>query len=248
MKRPMRAEPVLIRAATLTALFLSAAPALAQSDAMPLPGGVHASSPPNLTVDPGLWSLTTTESQKAVLTFNHYPNATEVAAVESSGAEAHPYRTLPMLAVQGTGLQLRSLLGFPGLRSIYLDRRLDDSLIGANAADLVLGQAAERGAVAVIGSSGTGLLALGGNENGPAVGSSAVGADSSGPLFVVTALEGFDWVFQNRMKYGIETIAGSWGGSGELSPDDPISVASKVAHDAGLVLVFAENGERAPTP
>src|SRR5438876_6579880 len=58
-------------------------------------------------------------------------------------------------------------------------------------------------------------------------------------LFVLTALESFDWVLTNRDTYGIRVISNSWGTSGPFSPNDPINVASKMAHDAGLVVVFA---------
>jgi serine protease AprX len=38
-------------------------------------------------------------------------------------------------------------------------------------------------------------------------------------------------------------ISNSWGTSGAFAPDDPINVASKIAHDAGLVVVFAAGNE-----
>jgi serine protease AprX len=39
--------------------------------------------------------------------------------------------------------------------------------------------------------------------------------------------------------YGIRVISNSWGTSGAFAPDDPVNVASRIAHDAGLVVVFA---------
>ena len=53
------------------------------------------------------------------------------------------------------------------------------------------------------------------------------------------ALEGFDWVLHNQVKYGIRIISNSWGTTGAFSADDPVNVASKLAHDAGLVVIFA---------
>ena len=85
---------------------------------------------------------------------------------------------------------------------------------------------------------GTGA-ALAGKYRGVAIGSRLVGIGAGEALFIFNALEGFDWVFQNRTKYGIRVISNSWGTSGAFSPDDPINVASKLAHDAGLVVVFA---------
>jgi len=87
-------------------------------------------------------------------------------------------------------------------------------------------------------AAGTGA-ALGGKYRGVAIGSKLVGIGAGEALFIFTALEGFDWVLQNRTKYGIRVISNSWGTSGAFSPDDPVNVASKLAHDAGLVVVFA---------
>jgi serine protease AprX len=91
-------------------------------------------------------------------------------------------------------------------------------------------------------AGGTGA-ALGGKYRGVAVGSKLVGIGAGEALFILTALEGFDWVLQNRLKYGIKVISNSWGTSGAFSPDDPINVASRIAHDAGLAVVFAAGNE-----
>jgi serine protease AprX len=91
-------------------------------------------------------------------------------------------------------------------------------------------------------AAGTGD-ALGGKYRGVAVGSNLVGVGAGEALFVLTALEGFDWVLQNRTKYGIRVISNSWGTTGGFSPNDPINVASKMARDAGLVVVFAAGND-----
>ncbi|HEY6414593.1 MAG TPA: S8 family serine peptidase, partial [Acidimicrobiales bacterium] len=78
---------------------------------------------------------------------------------------------------------------------------------------------------------------------GVAPGANLVGIGAGEALFILTALEGFDWVMQNRLRYGIRVISNSWGTSGEFSPDDPINVASRIARDAGLVVVFAAGNE-----
>ncbi len=91
-------------------------------------------------------------------------------------------------------------------------------------------------------AGGTGA-ALAGKYRGVAVGSNLVGIGAGEALFILTALEGFDWVLQNRLKYGIRVISNSWGTSGEFAPDNPINVASKIAHDAGLTVVFAAGNE-----
>src|SRR2546430_17335600 len=91
-------------------------------------------------------------------------------------------------------------------------------------------------------AAGTGA-ALAGKYRGVAIGSKLVGVGAGEALFILTALEGFDWVLQNRLKYGIRVISNSWGTSGAFAPDDPVNVASRIAHDAGLVVVFAAGNE-----
>jgi serine protease AprX len=87
-------------------------------------------------------------------------------------------------------------------------------------------------------AAGTGA-ALAGKYRGVAIGANLVGLGAGETLFVLTALESFDWVLAHRGQYGIRVISNSWGTTGSFSPDDPINVASKTAHDAGLVVVFA---------
>ena len=88
-------------------------------------------------------------------------------------------------------------------------------------------------------ASGTGA-ALAGKYRGVAVGANLVGLGAGeAVLFVITALESFDWVLANRGTYGIRVISNSWGTSGAFSPGDPINVASQMAHDAGMTVVFA---------
>ena len=91
-------------------------------------------------------------------------------------------------------------------------------------------------------AAGTGA-ALAGKYRGVAIGANLVGLGAGEALFVLTALEAFDWVLTNRDTYGIRVISNSWGTSGPFSPNDPINVASKMAHDAGLVVVFAAGND-----
>jgi serine protease AprX len=87
-------------------------------------------------------------------------------------------------------------------------------------------------------AAGTGA-ALAGKYQGAAIGARLVGVGAGEAIFVLEALQGFDWVLANRDRYGIRVISNSWGTSGSFSPKDPINVASKAAHDAGMVVVFA---------
>jgi serine protease AprX len=265
---------------------------------MPLPGGDPVLKP---EIDPTLSSLLQSAglSQliEAVVTLDHYPTTTDVLAAKSCGVEVRPFHALPMVAVRGISQQIRSLLALPGLRSIYVNRRLSYflnqsvPLIDADRVWNELGYTGRGVTIAVIDSGidathrdlplatkvaqnvklapdlfGTGPLvleglsntdttnghgthvsstvggtgaALAGKYRGVAIGSRLVGVGAGEPLFLFNALEGFDWVFQNRTKYGIGVISNSWGTRGTFSPDDPINVASKLAHDAGLAVVFA---------
>lgn len=85
--------------------------------------------------------------------------------------------------------------------------------------------------------------ALAGKYRGVAPGASLVGIGAGETLFILAALEGFDWILQNRERYGIRVVSNSWGTGGAFDPQDPINVASRLAHDAGLVVVFAAGND-----
>lgn len=210
-----------------------------------------------------------------------------------------------MVAVRGTTQDIAALASLPGVRSIYLNRRLtyllDDSVpvIGADRAwnelqftgkgitvavidsgidtthpDLPFGEKVVQnvkvgpdlfgtGAVVVEGLSNTDTTsghgthiastiagsgaALGGKYRGVAIDSRLVGVGAGEAMFVLSALEAFDWVLQNHAKYAIRVISNSWGTTGRFSPHDPVNVASRMAHDRGLVVVFAA-GNAGPGP
>ncbi|MCP8618137.1 S8 family serine peptidase [Salirhabdus salicampi] len=66
-----------------------------------------------------------------------------------------------------------------------------------------------------------------------------VGIGAGEGLHILWALEGFNYVLEKHEEYGIDVISNSWGTSGEYSPNNPINIASKEAHDEGMVVVFA---------
>ena len=282
------------RFAFAAALSLCAGAAPAQ---LPLPGVGALPAGTAAWIDPLLRTATPAAPLRAVLTFDHYPRASELLAIRATGLPARPFAALPMVAVQGTSLQLSGLPALPGLRSIHLDRRLgyflDESapLVGAPRAWDELGVTGRGVTVAVIDSGidalhrdlaygskviqnvklapdpfGAGPLVLeglantdttsghgthvastaagsgavlGGRYRGIAPGARLVGVGAGEALFILTALEAFDWVLQNRLKYGIRVISASWGTSGAFDERDPINVASRLAHASGLVVVFA---------
>lgn len=87
-----------------------------------------------------------------------------------------------------------------------------------------------------VGGDGT---ASDGRYTGVAPGADLVGIGAGDLLFILYALEGFDYALANQDEHNIQAISNSWGTSGEFDPDHPINVASKTAHDAGMTVVFA---------
>src|SRR5438876_2071679 len=153
---------VLMRLVALAALALSAGLASAQLSLLPLPGGVPGFPVSTVKIDPVLSSVLQSagfdQPIEAVLTFDHYPTATDLLALQAVGVQVRPLRALPMVGVQGTSLQILVLPALPGLRSIYFNRRLtyflNESvpLIGANRVWSELGVTGKGVTVAVIDS------------------------------------------------------------------------------------------------
>jgi serine protease AprX len=93
--------------------------------------------------------------------------------------------------------------------------------------------------------AGTGTSSQGAYK-GVAPDAKLVGLGTGEGISILWALEAFDYVMANQQKYNIRIISNSWGTTGKYSPNDPINVASKSAHDAGMVVVFAA-GNDGPT-
>lgn len=125
---------------------------------LPLPGVDALIDGATTWIDPLLRSAPPDRPLRAVLTFDRYPVAADLLAIRAAGLQARAYRALPMVAVQGTALQLGRLPLLGGLRAIHLDRPLryflDESapLVGAPRAWNELGATGRGVAVAVIDS------------------------------------------------------------------------------------------------
>ncbi|HYS05203.1 MAG TPA: S8 family serine peptidase, partial [Candidatus Dormibacteraeota bacterium] len=107
--------------------------------------------------------------------------------------------------------------------------------------DLVLGHGTFVASVA----AGSGQ-ASGGTYRGVAPGASILGL-SAGDLFIVNVLEGFDYILQNAARYRVRVVNCSWGTQGWFDPDDPVNIATRMVHDAGIAVVFAA-GNQGPSP
>lgn len=74
---------------------------------------------------------------------------------------------------------------------------------------------------------------------GVAPGVKIIGTGSGAVLFVLNALGGFEWSLANQFAYNIRAISNSFGGSGAFNPNNPLNIATKVAHDNNIVVVFS---------
>src|SRR5207249_1320367 len=77
-----------------------------------------------------------------------------------------------------------------------------------------------------------------GEQKGMAYGADLVGIGTGDGLSVFTALEGFNWLLENRTKYGIRVVNNSYGtGFTPFDPMHPLALATRRTTDAGVVVV-----------
>jgi serine protease AprX len=89
----------------------------------------------------------------------------------------------------------------------------------------------------IIGASGA---ASGGYYQGVAPKSNLIGLGAGDVIEMFTALSGFDWTIRHRDQYNIRIINCSWGNIVPgFDPNNPVNVATKAVHDAGIAVVFA---------
>jgi len=81
----------------------------------------------------------------------------------------------------------------------------------------------------------------GGRYAGVAPGARLIGTGSGAVLFILNALGGFEWSIANQLNpnYNIRVISNSWGSNGAFSADDPINIATKLAHDLNIIVLFS---------
>lgn len=261
----------------------------------------------SVDVDPLLTSTLQTTAQETIhtviLTFFSKPTDVEIQKLTNLGLKTVIFKHLPMVAVQGTKTAIENTFTLDGLRSAYLDKKLNyllkDSVpyIGADRVWKELGYTGKGVTVAVIDSgidgthpdlpfgtktvqnvkfltgnlifdgepvyvenvpntdtsSGHGThvagtiagsgTASGGTYKGVAPDAQLVGLGTGEVITILWALEAFDYILENKEKYGIQVVSNSWGTTGGYTPSDPINVASKKAHDAGMVVTFAAGNE-----
>lgn len=85
---------------------------------------------------------------------------------------------------------------------------------------------------------GTGIRS-GGQYAGVAPGAKIIGAGLGAGLFVLNAIAAWEWGLSNQYRYNIRVISNSYGGNGDFDPNNPINIASKMANDRNISVVFA---------
>lgn len=92
---------------------------------------------------------------------------------------------------------------------------------------------------------GTGLRS-GGLYTGVAPGAKIIGAGLGAGIFVINGLAAWEWGLANQFRYNIRVVSNSYGNSGAFDPDDPITIATKMAYDRNIAVIFAA-GNAGPT-
>jgi serine protease AprX len=113
--------------------------------------------------------------------------------------------------------------------------------------DLESGHGTHGAAVA----AGTGEMS-GGFYGGVAKGAHLIGLNAGNDfgLPLVALIGAFDYLLVNQYTYNIRVVNNSWGSSydaAEVDPRNPINVATRIAHDRNMVVVFAA-GNAGDTP
>jgi hypothetical protein len=74
---------------------------------------------------------------------------------------------------------------------------------------------------------------------GVAPGAKIIGAGLGAGLFVINGLAAWEWGLANQYRYNIRVVSNSYGRSGAFDPDESITIATKIAHDRNIAVVFA---------
>jgi len=92
---------------------------------------------------------------------------------------------------------------------------------------------------------GTGIRS-GGSYSGVAPGTKIVGAGLGAGLFVLNAIGAWEYGLSNQYRYNIRVVSNSYGSDGPFNPAHPLNIASKMAYERNITVVFA-GGNSGPT-
>jgi serine protease AprX len=149
---------------------------------------------------------------------------TTVAVIDSGIDATHPDLPFGSKVVQNVKMLVGASIF--GSEDTYLEDVLNTDTSSGHGTHVA-------GTIAGLGTASDGLY------KGVAPDAQLVGLGAGEGLSILWALEGFNYVIEHQVEYGIDVISNSWGTSGDYSPNNPINVASKIAHDNGMVVVFA---------
>lgn len=85
---------------------------------------------------------------------------------------------------------------------------------------------------------GTGVRS-GGEFAGVAPGAKIIGSGLGAGLFILNAIAAWEWGLANQYRYNIRVISNSYGSNGDFNPDNPVTIASKMAYDRNIAVVFS---------
>ncbi|ARU62835.1 hypothetical protein CBW65_19035 [Tumebacillus avium] len=151
-----------------------------------------------------------------------------VAVIDSGIDGTHPDLQFGKRTVQNVKVVDDLLTTF--INPVYVENVLDSDNLGGHGTHCA-------GIIAADGTS------TNGRYKGVAPDANLIGVSSGAAILVTTALEGMDYVLANKDRYNIQVVSNSWGTTGAYDPNDPINVASKALHDAGVTVVFAAGNE-----
>src|SRR6185295_4320825 len=137
-----------------------------------------------------------------------------------------------------------SVIGLPQLNGFFSLQTIE------NVPDTDLNVGHGTHCAGIVGGSGQDS---GGRYAGVAPGARLIGTGSGAVLFILNALGGFEWSLANQttldstgQPYNIRVISNSWGGGGAFNPDNPINIATKLAHDQYNMIVLFAAGNSGP--
>jgi serine protease AprX len=97
----------------------------------------------------------------------------------------------------------------------------------------------------IVGATGA---ASNGYYRGVAPEADLIGLGVGDTIEIFSALAGFDWIIKNKSKYNIRVVNCSWGNIVPgFDPENPVNVATKAVHNAGIAVVFASGNSGSGT-
>nr|WP_255574275.1 S8 family serine peptidase [Halobacillus sp. Nhm2S1] len=153
---------------------------------------------------------------------------TTVAVIDSGIDATHPDLPYGSKVIQNVKMLVGG--GSFGEEGLYLENVLNTDTSSGHGTHVA-------GTIAGLGEASDGLY------TGVAPDAKLVGIGTGEGINILWALEGLNYAIKHQEEYGIDIISNSWGTTGEYAADDPINVATKVAHDKGMIVTFAAGNE-----